>query len=151
LCDPDFERFNGMEILGTARSSLKTDLFRSNRLFRLTRWPVFGIVFHTVRKRLRNSLADNGLLTRAFPRHCWRGSIEAYTSSIFTRRISSRFRAIVGAAPLKLGSTALHPQMPCLFPRHCWRGSIEADSQNALLAFAAGFRAIVGAAPLKLP
>jgi len=63
--------------MGAVRSSLKTDLFRSNWALSLDRTACFGTVLHTARKRLRDSLADNGLPVRAFPRHCWRGSIEA--------------------------------------------------------------------------
>ena len=84
--------------MGAVRSSLKTDLFRSNWALSLDRTACFGTVLHTARKRLRDSLADNGLPVRAFPRHCWRGSIEADDARVNTHhRTGVR---VIGAARL---------------------------------------------------
>ena len=108
---------------------------------------------------------------REFPRHCWRGSIEArfgaypqIASPVFPRHCCAAplkhdlpltqpapeecFRAIVGAAPLKLIHTR-RSRRGQRFPRHCWRGSIEALEQIKPFQTQPRFRAIVGAAPLK--
>ncbi len=86
-----------------------------------------------------------------FPRHHWRGSIEAILPRNGAACFFCGFRAIIGAAPLKLATVRRrrHPQhrfraiigaaplkpggirswRGCAwlaFPRHCWRGSIEA-------------------------
>jgi len=62
-----------------------------------------------------------------FPRHHWRGSIEAADAPFQHSRTDCGFRAIIGAAPLKRPITVL-----------------------AQRAVPEGFRAIIGAAPLKL-
>jgi len=61
-----------------------------------------------------------------FPRHHWRGSIEAGVMRLLMSSLGGGFRAIIGAAPLKLQPHPRFPRRRHQFPRHHWRGSIEA-------------------------
>jgi len=64
--------------------------------------------------------------TPRFPRHHWRGSIEAMGGRTSRTYWANCFRAIIGAAPLKLARVRQTRADRGVFPRHHWRGSIEA-------------------------
>mgnify|MGYP001428813562 FL=1 len=84
-----------------------------------------------------------------FPRHHWRGSIEALSTSGAWGK-SSSFRAIIGAAPLKRARFVRGNADP----ERCFRAIIGAAPLKPGLVETPdvgfhSFRAIIGAAPLK--
>ena len=85
-----------------------------------------------------------------FPRHHWRGSIEAGRARAAGRHRARRFRAIIGAAPLKpyIGGE-ISKMQDCCFRAIIGAAPLKLRHLFFMQSVPCCFRAIIGAAPLK--
>ena len=113
------------------------------------RWPSFHAITGVV--SLKHNLAfalPAGLA--GFPRHHWRGLIEAIPADRRSGFLRRAFHAITGVVSLKHDLAFALPAGLAGFPRHHWRGLIEAipaDRRSGFLRRA--FHAITGVVSLK--